>query len=49
MVQIRTPDGEHFTSAGEVLTAVYLLPRILATLATGGTAPCAQAEGGQTQ
>jgi hypothetical protein len=49
MVQIRTPDGEHFTVAGEALTAVYLLPRILASLATGGSAPCAQAEGGQTQ
>ena len=49
MVQIRTPDGEHFTVAGEVLTAVYLLPRILANLPAGGTAPCAQAEGGQTQ
>jgi uncharacterized protein len=48
MVQIRTPDGEHFTVAGEVLTAVYLLPRILAILAANGSAPCAQA-GGQTQ
>jgi hypothetical protein len=49
MVQLRTPDGEHFTVSGEVLTAVYLLPRILASLAASGTAPCAQAEGGQTQ
>jgi hypothetical protein len=49
MVQIRTPDGEHFTAAGEVLTAVYLLPRILASLAASGSAPCALAEGGQTQ
>src|SRR5262249_3505652 len=49
MVQLRTPDGEHFTVAGEVLTAVYLLPRILAILAANGAAPCAQAEGGQTQ
>jgi hypothetical protein len=32
MVQIRTPDGEHFTVAGEMLTAAYLLPRIVATV-----------------
>jgi hypothetical protein len=44
MVQIRTADGEHFTVAGEVLTAVYLLPRILAILAANGPAPCAKAE-----
>jgi hypothetical protein len=52
MVQIRTPDGEHFTVAGEVLTAVYLLPRILAILAANGGAPCAPVEGqsqGQAQ
>jgi hypothetical protein len=52
MVQIRTPDGEHFTVAGEVLTAVYLLPRIVAILAANGGAPCAKAEDqgqGQTQ
>ena len=48
MVQIRTPDGEHFTVAGEVLTAVYLLPRILAILAANGSAPCAPT-GGQAQ
>jgi uncharacterized protein len=52
MVQIRTPDGEHFTVSGEVLTAVYLLPRILAILAANGSAPCAPAgeqAQGQTQ
>jgi hypothetical protein len=32
VVQIRTPDGEHFTVAGEMLTAAYLLPRIVATV-----------------
>ncbi len=40
MVQIRTPDGEHFTVAGEMLTAAYLLPRILATVAQDGAAVC---------
>jgi hypothetical protein len=32
VVQIRTPDGEHFTVAGEMLTAAYLLPRIVASV-----------------
>jgi hypothetical protein len=45
MVQIRTSDGEHFTVAGEQLTAAYLLPRILATLAADGIAPCARPDG----
>jgi hypothetical protein len=50
LVQIRTPDGEHFTVAGETLTAVYLLPKILASVATNGVAPCARAEAeGATQ
>ena len=42
MVQIRTSDGEHFTVAGEVMTAAYLLPRILATVAPGGLPSCAK-------
>ncbi len=44
MVQIRTPDGEHFTVAGESLAAAYLLPKILATMAQVGVAPCAKSE-----
>src|SRR5262249_52311966 len=45
MVQIRTPDGEHFTVAGEAATAVYLLPKILASVGRHGIAPCAKPEG----
>jgi uncharacterized protein len=48
MVQIRTPDGEHFTVAGEMLTAAYLLPRIVATVtrisAQDGVPLCAKNE-----
>jgi uncharacterized protein len=48
MVQIRTPDGEHFTVAGEMLTAAYLLPRIVATVtrtaAPDGVSACARNE-----
>jgi uncharacterized protein len=36
IVQIRAPDGEHFTSAGELLIAAYLLPKIIATLGKSG-------------
>jgi hypothetical protein len=32
MVQIRTSDGQHFTTAGEDLIAAYLFPRIIAAL-----------------
>jgi hypothetical protein len=42
MVQIRASDGQHFTVAGEVATATYLLPKILAALAQDGVAPCAK-------
>jgi hypothetical protein len=48
MVQIRTPDGEHFTVAGEVLAAAYLLPRIVGTVARAvapdGASLCARNE-----
>jgi uncharacterized protein len=48
VVQIRTPDGEHFTVAGEMLTAAYLLPRIVATVARtatqDGASLCAKSE-----
>ena len=44
MVQIRSSDGEHFTVAGEVLAAAYMMPRILAALAQDGVAPCAKNE-----
>ena len=27
MIQIRASDGEHFTPAGELLVAAYLLPK----------------------
>ena len=33
LVQIRTPDGEHFTPAGEDLVAEYLFPKIIAAAA----------------
>jgi hypothetical protein len=36
MIQIRQPDGEHFTSAGELLVGAYLLPKIVAILVKGG-------------
>lgn len=48
MVQIRASDGEHFTPAGDLLVATYLLPQILASLAEDGTRICEQGEG-QTQ
>ena len=44
MVQIRSSDGEHFTVAGETLTAVYLLPRIVGILAQEGVAVCEKNE-----
>jgi hypothetical protein len=44
VVQIRTSDGEHFTVAGEVMTAAYLLPRMLATVGSAGFVPCARSE-----
>jgi hypothetical protein len=42
MVQIRASDGQHFTVAGEVATATYLLPKIVAALAQEGIPPCAR-------
>jgi hypothetical protein len=36
MIQIRASDGEHFSPAGDLLVAAYLLPRIVATLSKGG-------------
>jgi hypothetical protein len=44
MVQIRTSDGEHFTVAGEVLTAAHLLPRIIGMLAQDGITVCEKNE-----
>ncbi len=35
-INIRTPDGEHFTSAGDELVAAYLLPKIVANLRASG-------------
>jgi len=36
LVQIRTPDGEHFTVAGEDLAAGYLFPKIVEALEAAG-------------
>jgi len=36
LVQIRTPDGEHFTVAGEDLAAGYLFPKIVEALDAAG-------------
>ncbi len=36
LVQIRTPDGEHFTTAGEDIIAAYVYPKIAATLTDMG-------------
>jgi hypothetical protein len=36
MIQIRASDGEHFTPAGDLLVAAYLLPKMTATLVIGG-------------
>jgi hypothetical protein len=44
MVQIRTPDGEHFTFAGEMLAGAYLLPRTLGSVTLDGVLPCAKYE-----
>jgi len=39
MIQIRATDGEHFTGAGDVLVAAYLLPKMVATLVKVGAKP----------
>jgi uncharacterized protein len=36
IIQIRATDGEHFTPAGELLVAAYLLPKMVATLVKDG-------------
>ncbi len=36
IIQIRASDGEHFTPAGEMLVAAYLLPKMTATLLSRG-------------
>ncbi len=36
MIQIRASDGQHFTPAGELLVAAYLLPKMIASLVSGG-------------
>jgi uncharacterized protein len=36
LVQIRTPDGQHFTVAGEDLAASYLFPKIVEALEAAG-------------
>lgn len=39
MTQIRASDGEHFTPAGELLVAAYLLPKMVASLVANGAKP----------
>jgi hypothetical protein len=39
MIQIRATDGEHFTPAGELLVAAYLLPKMIASLLGNGAKP----------
>jgi hypothetical protein len=39
MVQIRTSDGQHFTTGGEDLVAAYLFPKIVAALDESGIRP----------
>jgi hypothetical protein len=36
LVQIRTPDGQHFSVAGEDLAANYLFPKIIEALEAAG-------------
>jgi hypothetical protein len=36
IIQIRASDGEHFTPAGELLVAAYVLPKISASLVKSG-------------
>lgn len=45
MVQIRASDGEHFTSAGDLLVAAYLSPKMLASLAERGEPICEKTNG----
>ena len=46
IVQLRQSDGEHFTPAGDLLVAVYLLPKMFASLTErGGQATCMKGEG----
>jgi hypothetical protein len=42
LTQIRTPDGQHFTAAGEDLLAAYTFPKIVASLSEFATKlnPC---------
>jgi hypothetical protein len=43
IVQIRTPDGIHFTFAGNLLTGLYLLPKVLAKFRAAAE-PCEKYE-----
>src|ERR1043166_8076804 len=40
IVQIRSSDGEHFTSAGDLLVAVYLVPKMTESLNEHGEPVC---------
>jgi hypothetical protein len=44
LVQLRTPDGTHFTVAGNLLTGAYLLSKIVARLTEVDQNPCAKNE-----
>jgi hypothetical protein len=41
MILLRTPDGTHFTVAGNLLTGAYLLSKIVARLTEADLNPCA--------
>jgi hypothetical protein len=47
MVQIRTADGEHFTTVGELMVAQYVLPKIVDSLAEIGERICESATEGR--
>jgi hypothetical protein len=44
IIQIRTPDGTHFTFAGNLLTGAYLLPKIVASPPVAYLNPCTKNE-----
>ena len=49
IVQIRQSDGEHFTAAGDLLVAVYLLPKMFTSLTVRGEQASCMTDEGHTQ
>ena len=47
IVQLRAPDGEHFTPAGELLVAAYFLPKMLAVPRPSAASGLREVDGGQ--